>query len=381
MNILWIPHTGWHIPQRAHLFCRALAERHTVHVTDWVADFTRPADLLSRRYLHNFFYRRYQDGPITVHGVPRLAPALFSPALRRLNARLFEKLVARLIAEYRIDAVIGTFVCPPPRAPRLILDLFDDNAAYWRAYGRNPAYAEEIEAVERAYLHQADAVVAISSVLQERALTYRQQRKPPAVYLIPNGVDLSLYRQVEPARVRQAMGLEGKKIIGLISALGRFSGLRRLLEAFARIQNPQLVLLIVGGGDQLAWGKGWSQRQKIGNVLFTGPVPFAQIHHYYAALDVGVIPFDKTPFTDAACPIKLLEYSAAGLPVVSTALEEVRRMGFPNVVLVEDNPVSLAEGIERALALPRRVPPQIEEYDIHRLAARYEDVLMGKANP
>ncbi len=377
MNILWIPHTGWHIPQRAHLFCRALAERHTVHVTDWVADFARPADFLSRRYLRNFFYRRYQDGRITVHGVPRLAPALFSPTLRRLNARLFEKLVARLIAQYRIDVVVGTFVCPPPRAPRLILDLFDDNAAYWRDYTTRLDYAQEIEETEEAYLDKADAIVTVSSVLQERAMIWRQHKKSSAVYLIPNGIDLTRYRHADGARIRHQMALEGKKVIGFISALGKFSGLPRLLEALATVNQPDIFLLVVGSGEQLTFGKDWVRKRAVDNVCFTGRVPLAQIHDYYAALDIGIIPFDKTPFTDAACPIKLLEYSAAGLPVVCTNLEEVRRMGFPNVILVADEPRSLAEGIERALTLPRQVPPQIEAYDIQRLTARYEAVLRG----
>src|SRR5690242_3334232 len=120
MKILWIPHTAWHIPQRAHLFCRILAERHEVHVTDWVADFTRPRDFFTLRYLRNFRYRQYYDGRILVHGVPRIAPALFSRALRRWNEGSFSRLIERLIARYGIDVVIGTFVVPPPAAPRLV---------------------------------------------------------------------------------------------------------------------------------------------------------------------------------------------------------------------------------------------------------------------
>ncbi len=381
MNILWIPHTGWHIPQRAHLFCRALAERHTVHVTDWVADFTRPADVFSARYLRNFFYRRYRDGKITVHGIPRVAPALFSPLLRRLNARTFTKLTARLLAQHRIDVVVGTFVCPPPRAPRLIFDWFDDNPAYWRDHGHNPAYADEIEATEKSYLQQANAVVAVSSVLQEQAIMHRSHKASPEVHLIPNGIDLQRYRQASRENMRAQLQLENKKVIGFISALGKFSGLARLLEGFTLLHNPDVCLLVVGKGELSSYGQRWVREKKAGNVIFAGRVPFAEIHNYYAALDIGIIPFDKTRFTDAASPIKLFEYSAFGMPVVCTPLEEVRRMDFPNVILVQDNPRALAEGMERALTMPRRVPPQIEAYDIHRLAARYEAVLRGEEPP
>jgi hypothetical protein len=80
---------------------------------------------------------------------------------------------------------------------------------------------------------------------------------------------------------------------------------------------------------------------------------------------------------DARSPMRLIAYAAAGLPIVCTDLVEVRRLQFPTVVLVDDSAQSLAEGIRRALLLPRIRPPQIDDYDIHRLVKRYETVLRG----
>src|SRR5690349_10221386 len=140
MRILWVPHAGWHIPQRAHDFCRELSARHEVHVTDWVADFSSPKDYLTRRYLRNFRYRRSTDKSITIHGIPRVSPALFFPWLRALNARVFSAYLRRIIAEEKIDVVVGTFVVPPPEGPRLVFDVFDDNPALWLASGRASDY-------------------------------------------------------------------------------------------------------------------------------------------------------------------------------------------------------------------------------------------------
>jgi hypothetical protein len=58
-------------------------------------------------------------------------------------------------------------------------------------------------------------------------------------------------------------------------------------------------------------------------------------------------------------------------------LEEVRRMNFPNVVLVSHNGRSLAEGIMTALNMERKQPPQIHNYDINLLARKYEEILEG----
>jgi hypothetical protein len=78
---------------------------------------------------------------------------------------------------------------------------------------------------------------------------------------------------------------------------------------------------------------------------------------------------------EARSPMRLLAYAAAGIPTVCTDREEVRRMEFSNVVLVQDHSAAFAEGVRFALQLPRRRPSQIDAYDIKSLASQYENVL------
>jgi len=87
---------------------------------------------------------------------------------------------------------------------------------------------------------------------------------------------------------------------------------------------------------------------------------------------VGLYPGDATPYFDAACPIKILEYSAAGKPVVATDLEELRRWAWPNVYLAPPEPRAFGAAIVRAFrghaALPDLAP---FEWDL--LALRFEE--------
>jgi hypothetical protein len=106
-------------------------------------------------------------------------------------------------------------------------------------------------------------------------------------------------------------------------------------------------------------------------------VPIERADEIIQMFDVGLCPYGKNPGTNAASPMRLLHYTAAGIPTVCTDLAEVRRMKFPNVVLVEDNSESLANGIEQALRLPRVRPQEIDAYDLRRLAAKYEKVIKG----
>ncbi|OQY46050.1 MAG: hypothetical protein B6242_08815 [Anaerolineaceae bacterium 4572_78] len=371
MKILWIPHTGWHIPQRSHIFCRALAERHEVHVTDLIADFHNWYDYLSWRYLKNFSYRLYRDGEITVHGVPRISPAIFSSTLRHLNSDIFSQLVQLIIDRYQIEVVVGTFVVPPPKAPRLVFDLFDDNVSYWRSIGS--PYADEIEQNEQAYFEQSNAVVAISSVLMDKA---RQCGTGDNLYYIPNGVNLDQYGKKNKKNIRDKFNISGA-LVGSVGNYDRPSELNRIIGAAKLMKSEDVTFLIAGRGSALPQAKKQVKSQDISNVIFMGYLPSNKAIEVMTTLDVGLCPYDKTPMDDARSPMRLLAYSAASVPVVCTDLKSVRSIGFPNVVLVDDSATAMVAGIKQALQFPKVRPPQIEAYDINKLVTKYEMILQG----
>lgn len=376
MKILWIPHTNWQIPQRAHLFCRALSEKHEVHVTDWVADFSRATDYLSSKYLKNFLYSHSMDGNVHVHRIPRVSPALYFAALRKFNQRIYTRYIKKIIDVCKIEVVVSTSVVPPPSAKRLIFDVFDDNPAYWIYYRNNSNYANEINEIEKLYIQRADSIVTVSTVLYDKVID-QTNGLTKKVTIIPNGVNLAAYKKAQGNQIRKAYHIDQKHVIGFISSMGEFSGLLRLIDAYAQVSNNNTALLIVGGGPLIEPAKIVVDQLELKDVIFTGKVPSQSIADYFKALDIGMIPNDKNQFRDAACPIKLLEYTAAGNVVVSTNLEEVRRMGFPNVLLVEENASALAEGIQKGLNMPFTGPENLKDYDINNLVSRYEEVLVG----
>jgi teichuronic acid biosynthesis glycosyltransferase TuaH len=74
------------------------------------------------------------------------------------------------------------------------------------------------------------------------------------------------------------------------------------------------------------------------NVHYVGPVPFEELPQWFARLDVGLTPYADTAFNRASFPLKTLEYLAAGLPVVSTALPASRRLAeeTPDIQIAPD---------------------------------------------
>jgi glycosyltransferase involved in cell wall biosynthesis len=63
------------------------------------------------------------------------------------------------------------------------------------------------------------------------------------------------------------------------------------------------------------------------NVYPLGRKPYATLPDYCRGFRAAIVPFRHTALTRSVNPIKLREYAAAGLPVVSTDLPEVRRCG------------------------------------------------------
>jgi glycosyltransferase involved in cell wall biosynthesis len=85
----------------------------------------------------------------------------------------------------------------------------------------------------------------------------------------------------------------------------------------------------------------------LSNVTFVGEVSRDQVPGILAGFDIATIPFALNPLTLGADPIKLYEYLAAGLPVVSSRLPETER--FSNFVHYYDDPQSFIGAVQVAL--------------------------------
>ncbi|HUU89932.1 MAG TPA: glycosyltransferase [Phycisphaerae bacterium] len=79
-----------------------------------------------------------------------------------------------------------------------------------------------------------------------------------------------------------------------------------------------------------------------------GRKPYEDLPAYCRCFDVGLIPFKINELTKAVNPIKLREYLAAGLPVVSTPLPEVA--AYDGLVGIAHTPDETVAALEHCLA-------------------------------
>lgn len=134
-------------------------------------------------------------------------------------------------------------------------------------------------------------------------------------------------------------------VVVFMGTLFKFSGVVDLARQFLDTRHPSLRLLIMGEGELApALGQLISTSENASQVQYLGFVPHSLIWNYFLISDIAVNPFNRDLVTESALPNKLLQYQAAGLPVVSSEL------GGAKSVIGEGNGVVWCSGLEEILA-------------------------------
>lgn len=344
MKILWIPHRDWPSldGQRERWLLDSWPDSDDeLHILTWqpARDFGRP--------LSSFSWSTFRHGRITVHSRPRIPNVMGRHVMGRLgkdyarglwaNEQLFRFYARQLVRRLGIEVLVyglghRAVGLPPFDLP--IAKVFDclDLITY--------------PDIEAAYIANSDVVLCTSRVLFDRLQTFGKQ----GVY-VPNGVSMSRITLGQRDRTRAELGVEGRRVVSLIGLTSSPSLFFVDALALAARQVPNIVFLIVGEGDLLRPIVARCQRLGLPFVA-TGRVPNREVAHYFAATDLGLYAGDSNAYFDAACPIKVLEYTAARRPVVATDLAELRRIAFPNVLLSPPDPARFASAIITSLREP-----------------------------
>ncbi len=188
--------------------------------------------------------------------------------------------------------------------------------------------ASDILAAEADSLRDADLVLFSAPQLRQAHPEVRSSM------LLRNGVDASHFQDARP--------LPGQPpAAGYVGALEDWFDVDCLEEA-ARA-NPDYRFVLVGRVDHAPV----ERLRSLANVDFAGEVSYDRLPELCASFQVGLIPFRINALTLATNPIKLYEYFSCGMPVVSTALPEVERMG--DLAYVARSPEEFAAKVRQAM--------------------------------
>lgn len=183
----------------------------------------------------------------------------------------------------------------------------------------------KIKEQELATLHLSDAIICPSNVTRDYIASLGLNRK--LVTVIPNGVSPSDF-PITPLPVRDGR----EPVLLYIGTLADWQGLDIVIKALPKILETQPVKLhIIGRGRSRQRKMLAKQIRKLGledHVLVQPAVPHHEIPELISQADICVAPLglNDRNVTQGACPIKVLEYMAAGRPLLASNMPIVREL-------------------------------------------------------
>lgn len=209
----------------------------------------------------------------------------------------------------------------------------------------HPDFLGRLAWEEQVLLRKARLVLTVSETGRRFLATRGASAEKVAV--VPNSAPETAFFQTEPGP------LEPLRVI-YTGTLAPWQGLEQLLEALLHLKNRLPLRLSLVGTRKGRWTRPLRQlAQQLrvrSSVEFLGPFVPEELRSHLSASHVAVAPLpnDARNTVQGCCPIKIIEFMAAGLPILSTRLPVVQELLEHDVSawLVRPNsPWALAQGL------------------------------------
>jgi glycosyltransferase involved in cell wall biosynthesis len=229
---------------------------------------------------------------------------------------------------------------------------------YWPAY-------------QAAYRQIRESEIAVAAVSQE-IIDRIDPLGPHAV--VPNGVDPEEWGGEPPPPPAWLSGIPTPRAVyaGTLDERLDTEGIAALAVA-----RPQLQIVLVGPAPDPAY---LAQLDGLPNVNVRGGVGRRELVATLRNCQLSLVAHRRTPLTEAMSPLKVYEYLAAGLPVVSVDLGPIRRVD--DRILIAESTAEMGPLTDRALAEGAMTEQERSSFlESHSWASRHEAILSLALRP
>jgi len=203
-----------------------------------------------------------------------------------------------------------------------------------------PTYtATMLGPLERRLLERVDLVVATAE-----SLTRSKFPRSGRAYHLPQGVNYAHF--AEPRSEPPDLAAIPRPRIGFAGSLSTQCDVVLLTRLASTFADASLVLVGPVGLD-----KATIEQLRRPNIHILGVRSYDVLPGYVQHFDVGIIPYLLSAWTVAVDPLKLLEYLAAGLPVVTTSIPEATK--YAGTVAVAADADAFVAAVRNALGVDR----------------------------
>lgn len=255
---------------------------------------------------------------------PLAVPFYGSEWVRTLNRKLLRAQVLHAMRKLHFKRPLSwSFL--PASAPVsgtlgeefVIYHCVDEFSAFSDTNGRHIAELEE------RLLRRADLCITSAERLQES-----KSRVNPHTVLVRHGVDFNHFvKACDPATwIPDDIANLPRPIFGFFGLVADWVDLDAIIATAKAYPQGSVVVL-----GKVAPDVDPSPLRAVPNIHLLGRKRYEELPGYCRAFDVALMPFKVNELTLNANPLKVREYLAAGLPVVSTDIPEVRKVGLCKV--------------------------------------------------
>ena len=390
MKILLVQDTDWLLRgphQQHHLIERLSLKGHEVRVIDyellWRTQGKR--ELRSKRQVFSNVSRFYDGANVTL-----IRPGIIKlPWLDYVSSVFsYRKEIRHQIKDSCPDLIIGFGILSTYLAMRAARKNNTPFIYYWidvlhRLIPFKPFHPIAM-LLEHKTLRQADKVLAINERLKDYVKGLGAS--PEQTQILRAGIDIQRFDPlIKSDTLRQHYGLTRKDIVLFFMGwLYQFSGLKEVASQLARIDNPNLKLLIVGEGDAYEALQQIREKHNLKDrIILTGKKPYEEIPSFIAASDVCLLPaYPDEKIMQDIVPIKMYEYMAMKKPVIATRLPGVtKEFGEDNGVMYVDKPEdAVAKAMEliqsgKIQELGQKARSFVERYSWESITDQFEKIL------
>ncbi|MBF0635076.1 MAG: glycosyltransferase family 4 protein [Nitrospinae bacterium] len=222
------------------------------------------------------------------------------------------------------------------------------------ALERNNALLNRIRGMEDLCLSKADRIITVSDVNADYIVSRGVAREK--ITVIPNTTD------IDEAAPSQKPIANGKKRILYSGCLAPWQGVETLLRAYALIAHRDDVKLTMAVSNRKYLKPYLKLVHKLGmeeNVEIKTALPKEELAALYASSAFSVAPLARCERneTQGACPIKIIDSMAMGVPVIASDLAIARELvenGVDGLLVTPDSPRALAVGMTALLDDPAK---------------------------
>ena len=171
-------------------------------------------------------------------------------------------------------------------------------------------------------MKKADIVTTVSHTLKDKLKAIRKRN----IFVIQNGVDISLFRPMNNIRCRIELKLpKNANIIAYTGSIQKRQGIDLLVNVYNKLKKEiKNLKLVIAGRFVKGAEHNINLRQE--GIIYLNSLTQDNVVKLINAADVAVIPNRDDEFTRYCFPYKVVEYMACNTPIVATKLGDVELM-------------------------------------------------------